>query len=57
MLPVLVFSVTNATQGLEIRVCVCVCVCVCARARAHLSYSPPKLAFVFVISHLTLNVL
>ena len=53
MLPVLVFSVTNATQGLEIRVCVCVC----ARARAHLSYSPPKLAFVFVISHLTLNVL
>ena len=53
MLPVLVFSVTNATQGLEIRVCVCVCVC----ARAHLSYSPPKLAFVFVISHLTLNVL
>ena len=27
-LPVLVLSVTNATWGLEIRVCVCVCVCV-----------------------------
>ena len=37
--------------------CVCACVCVCVCVRAYLSYSPPKFAFVFVISHLTLNVL